>query len=571
MQSARTKQLLILGHRKNRTNDLLRELSARRECDPQLLLRRENLSGERDSSGGRRWKRTRERLKSVTAKVDTGLHRKRFTPSAPREALLPRVVVEPAAPASPEHSFEGARGETESSTSTSDNGDISAFADDGDDLELPPRTRVRSKCARDAREALEVLRSRPLSPRSVEKFRGALELMRAQRALIEAELLRANASNRLDESANGAGIDDEGSESEVDAVEDYDPTEQISEEFGSVFGAVAHESRDLLKREAGGTNMKEVEKHLLEHYPAIRNIFKYYSSMTKPFDENITAAELGSMTLSDWMTFVKDCKLIGPHPRHQLVKSSAELLFIRLNWVTDDRGRKVKNRDLSNSDRTLIMPEFICGILRLAKQCGVRMDNFGLTASRFIKDIVYPRAHSVDVEEFRTRMRFRSARAALDAFQADIRSVFVRYAAAEAKSAIGGGLETMDLKELMQLCRNIDIVTFNDADHHLLSPLAVQHAFALSQLQVVGDDAGEIDADEFIELIARLAENFFDVYFTAIANAESARLHRVSHPGENVLALAPAPRVDDVALAPKLRWFLPRLAAASSSRSVPVH
>ena len=147
----------------------------------------------------------------------------------------------------------------------------------------------------------------------------------------------------------------------------------------------------------------------------------------------------------------------------------------------------------------------------------------------------------------------------------------MRYAAAEAKSAIGGGLETMDLKELMQLCRNIDIVTFNDADHHLLSPLAVQHAFALSQLQVVGDDAGEIDADEFIELIARLAENFFDVYFTAIANAESARLHRVSHPGENVLALAPAPRVDDVALAPKLRWFLPRLAASSSSRSVPVH
>ena len=62
-------------------------------------------------------------------------------------------------------------------------------------------------------------------------------------------------------------------------------------------------------------------------------------------------------------------------------------------------------------------------------------------------------------------------------------------------------------------------------------------------------DAGEIDADEFIELIARLAENFFDVYFTAIANAESARLHRVSHPGENVLALAPAPRAPAVGLA----------------------
>jgi hypothetical protein len=120
----------------------------------------------------------------------------------------------------------------------------------------------------------------------------------------------------------------------------------------------------------------------------------------------------------------------------------------------------------------------------------------------------------------------------------------------------------MDLKELMQLCRNIDIVSFNDADRHLLSPADVQSVFALSQLQVVGDDAGEIDADEFVELIARLAEKVFDFYFTAIAHAESTRLHRVSDLGEGVLALAPAPRVSDVALAHKLRWFLPRLAAS---------
>ena len=424
------------------------------------------------------------------------------------------------------------------------------------DEELPPRTRVRRMCARDAREALVVLRKRPMSPTSVDKFCVALDAIRAQRALIMAELLRRT--------EDVAPVGDEvklevGSDRDDDFISDYDPAEQISEEFKSVFGAVAHESRDLLKREE--TSMKQVQRHLLAHYPAIRNIFKYYSSMTKPFDENITAAELGSMTLSDWMMFVKDCELVGSNPKHQLVKSSAGLLFIRLNWVTDDRGRKVKNQDASNSDRTLIMPEFMCGILRLAQQLGERQENFGLTASRFISNIICKRAHSVDVEEFRARVRYRSAQRVLDEFSADIQSVFVKYAAAEAKSAVGAGLETMDLKELMQMCRHLKIVSIAEGERHLLSPLAVQHAFALSQLQVVGEDAGEIDAGEFVELIARLAENFFDVYFAAIVAAEeSARDDHLPDVAAATRSTAPAPSAR-VHLACKLAWFLPRLRA----------
>lgn len=62
--------------------------------------------------------------------------------------------------------------------------------------------------------------------------------------------------------------------------------------------------------------MKEVEKYLFEYYLVIWNIFKYYLSMMKFFDENIIVVELGSMTLSDWMTFVKDCKFIGLYFRY---------------------------------------------------------------------------------------------------------------------------------------------------------------------------------------------------------------------------------------------------------------
>jgi hypothetical protein len=505
-------------------------------------------------------RRTRmyKRLNFVEPKVDTGLRRRRRNT---RESPPPVVVhIESKPEVSEASSSDESRDVSPTHLCEDEILDETMDANNGDEDEIfgPPRIRIRKRSVREAREALIILRARPLSPKSVEKFRKALESIRAQRTLVDLSLLRAYNNSKLNEHDQLDSLDDDvKSDAEPDRVEDYDPSEQVCEEFVSVWGAVAHESRDLLRGEPMAS-MKEVEHHLLENYPAIRNIFKYYSSLTKPFDENITASELGSMTLADWMQFVKDCKLIGPHPKHQLVKSSAELLFIRLNWVTDEGGRKVKNQDMSNSDRTLIMPEFMCGILRLAKQCGVHMETLGLTASKFIEEIVCARAHSVDVEEFRTRMRFRSARAMLQKYATEISTVFARYAASEASDRVGAGLETLDFKEFMNLCRALEIVSAHDDG--LLAPLAAQHVFALSQLQVVGDDAGEIDADEFFELISRTAESFFDTFFTAIYNAAAPSSPSSTASTPSVLSHALAlvhPR--EIILAHKLAWFLPRL------------
>ena len=549
MQSARTKQLLIIGNRRNRTNDLLRALSARRVVDPGLTG---GASGR--ALGAHSFLRTAQmykRLKSVEPKVDTGLRRRRRVPrdSSPRTVASVEdghFISEPSI-----DDVSVVEASVDVPCTSDDNVDDDSMDDLDDDESAPTRSRIRTRCVRDAREALITLHERPLSPKSVAKFNKALDSIRAQRALVDLSMLR---EYRLLNKRKEERVEENGPEpeAEVDRIEDYDPSDQICGEFVSVWDAVAHESQDLLRREPMAS-MEDVEHHLLEHYPAIRNIFKYYSSLTKPFDENITAAELGSMSLGDWMQFVKDCKLIGSHPKRQLVKSSAELLFIRLNWVTDDRGRKVKNQDVSNSDRTLIMPEFMCGILRLAKQCGERMENLGLMASKFIEEVVCARAHSVDVEEFRTRMRFRSARAVLETYSTEISSVFARYAASQANDRVGAGLETLDFKEFMNLCRALNIVS--TTDEQSLTPIAAQHAFALSQLQVVGEDAGEIDADEFIELISRAAESFFDCFFAVVyqnadRDAESFGASAFVHPR-------------DVALAHKLAWFFPRLAAVA--------
>ena len=563
MRSARTKQLLILGNRRNRTNDLLRALSARCAVDPEISTSSAQSTRVMDtratlSDSTARRTRMYKRLNFVEPKVDTGLRRRRRNT---RESPPPVVVhIESKPEVSEASSSDESRDVSPTHLCEDEILDETMDANNGDEDEIfgPPRIRIRKRSVREAREALIILRARPLSPKSVEKFRKALESIRAQRTLVDLSLLRAYNNSKLNEHDQLDSLDDDvKSDAEPDRVEDYDPSEQVCEEFVSVWGAVAHESRDLLRGEPMAS-MKEVEHHLLENYPAIRNIFKYYSSLTKPFDENITASELGSMTLADWMQFVKDCKLIGPHPKHQLVKSSAELLFIRLNWVTDEGGRKVKNQDMSNSDRTLIMPEFMCGILRLAKQCGVHMETLGLTASKFIEEIVCARAHSVDVEEFRTRMRFRSARAMLQKYATEISTVFARYAASEASDRVGAGLETLDFKEFMNLCRALEIVSAHDDG--LLAPLAAQHVFALSQLQVVGDDAGEIDADEFFELISRTAESFFDTFFTAIYNAAAPSSPSSTASTPSVLSHALAlvhPR--EIILAHKLAWFLPRL------------
>ena len=273
-------------------------------------------------------RRTRmyKRLNFVEPKVDTGLRRRRRNT---RESPSPVVVhIESKPEVSEASSSDESRDVSPTHSCEDESLDETMDANNKDEDEIfgPPRIRIRKRSVREAREALIILRARPLSPKSVEKFRKALESIRAQRTLVDLSLLRAYNNSNLNEHDQLDSLDDDvKSDAEPDRVEDYDPSEQVCEEFVSVWGAVAHESRDLLRGEPMA-NMKEVEHHLLENYPAIRNIFKYYSSLTKPFDENITASELGSMTLADWMQFVKDCKLIGPHPKHQLVKSSAELL-----------------------------------------------------------------------------------------------------------------------------------------------------------------------------------------------------------------------------------------------------
>ena len=47
----------------------------------------------------------------------------------------------------------------------------------------------------------------------------------------------------------------------------------------------------------------------------------------------------------------------------------------------------------------------------------------------------------------------------------------------------------------------------------------MQHAFRLGYFRRRRKTQGEIDADEFVELISRIAEKFFDVYFSAVESA----------------------------------------------------
>ena len=109
----------------------------------------------------------------------------------------------------------------------------------------------------------------------------------------------------------------------------------------------------MIKETQSDLAKKSLERELRNTYISARSIFKYYSLFTKALD----AAELGSMNLNDWFAFLKDCDLIGTSSvddssQKKMLKSSAELMFVRLNWITDASGRKVKNADTqTNSDR----------------------------------------------------------------------------------------------------------------------------------------------------------------------------------------------------------------------------
>jgi len=179
MQGARTKQLLILGNRRNRTNDLLRELSS--------------TASQRSASSASSKKRmasTRERLRRIEPKVDTGLRRRRVN-SLPDDSACTSRAASPV-----EVRLSGPRRDVSPKAKQSSQEtlprqlDVIDDIDETDEEHLPVRIKIRKKCVRDARDALKVLCRRPLSPRSVQKFRAALEMIQAQRTLIEDELLR---------------------------------------------------------------------------------------------------------------------------------------------------------------------------------------------------------------------------------------------------------------------------------------------------------------------------------------------------------------------------------------------
>ena len=70
-------------------------------------------------------------------------------------------------------------------------------------------------------------------------------------------------------------------------------------------------------------------------------------------------------------------------------------MFIRLNWITDAQGKKVRNADQkNNSDRSLIITEFCVGLLRLAKALRSKRDKNEMLSeslAKFMKKRIIPR------------------------------------------------------------------------------------------------------------------------------------------------------------------------------------
>tara|TARA_X000000368_G_scaffold285485_1_gene226694 strand:- start:174 stop:1664 length:1491 start_codon:yes stop_codon:yes gene_type:complete len=427
--------------------------------------------------------------------------------------------------------------------------------DDDDDDERTITSRKRSperrelSATRRAKEAVNMLKSDPVSPReNVEQYYECIEILRERRkraardAYEKAKSKREEQRRRKEERARAMAAlanashdgndcnDEECNEEESAESSDSDEGEEDEEtrkelfekelqhEFKTVWKDIAHESKDMMNKETHKDAIKSLETELKRMYISARLIFKHYALLTKPFDENIGAAELGSMTLNDWLAFLKDCDLIGANSADEnnkkMLKSSAELLFIRLNWITDASGRKVKNADTAtNSDRSLVITEFCVGILRLAKALRSKKykhEMLSETLARFMKERIIPRAKFVDVEPFRSRMRARRVRKVLEKNKTIITRVFEKYAAIGTSTLIGAdGLRTIDLNELVGLVKDM-VTRITPSPPGVVKFVVIQHCFGLSQKEVLGEDAGEIDREEFDELVGRLAEEFYD-------------------------------------------------------------
>ena len=319
---------------------------------------------------------------------------------------------------------------------------------------------LRERRKRAARDAYEKAKSK-----REEQRRRKEERARAMAAL-------ANASHDGNDCNDEECNEEESAESsDSDEGEEDEETRELFEkelqhEFKTVWKDIAHESKDMMNKETHKDAIKSLETELKRMYISARLIFKHYSAFDKTVRRKYRRPELGSMTLNDWLAFLKDCDLIGANSADEnnkkMLKSSAELLFIRLNWITDASGRKVKNADTAtNSDRSLVITEF-CVLYPPAREKlyvqKYKHEMLSETLARFMKERIIPRAKFVDVEPFRSRMRARRVRKVLEKNNTIITPLFEKYAAIGTSTLIGAdGLRTIDLNELVGLVK--DMVT----------------------------------------------------------------------------------------------------------------
>ena len=533
----RARQLRVFAERKNRTNDFLRQLRATKT--PAALSSPLNSTRKKEEESKEK-KCTSKWSSKAKAKVDTRRRRekKRELDESKEKKKKKKSVVENVVVV--DHAVEK---EVEKKIEEEKNATTMSLDDDDDDDEREPLVTRRAK------EAVNMLKSNPVSPReNVERYYECIEILRERRkraardAYEKAKSKREEQRRRKEERARAMAAlanashdgndcnDEECNEEESAESSDSDEGEEDEEtrkelfekelqhEFKTVWKDIAHESKDMMNKETHKDAIKSLETELKRMYISARLIFKHYALLTKPFDENIGAAELGSMTLNDWLAFLKDCDLIGANSADEnnkkMLKSSAELLFIRLNWITDASGRKVKNADTAtNSDRSLVITEFCVGILRLAKALRSKKykhEMLSETLARFMKERIIPRAKFVDVEPFRSRMRARRVRKVLEKNKTIITRVFEKYAAIGTSTLIGAdGLRTIDLNELVGLVKDM-VTRITPSPPGVVKFVVIQHCFGLSQKEVLGEDAGEIDREEFDELVGRLAEEFYD-------------------------------------------------------------
>ena len=538
----RARQLRVFAERKNRTNDFLRELRAtKRKNDEKMVQRRDHRHYHPYEM---KWRA------QAKAKVDTRREKKSVAKTKKKKIKKKKKK-------SVVFTTETTTTKTTTTTTRIQEEEEEKKKREEKEEEKMLRKKQRGEergepmATRRAKEAVNMLKSDPVSPReNVERYYECIEVLRERRkraardAFEKAKSKREERRKRKEEEraakiaaaalvADGEDGEDacDGDESaessDSDEGEEDEETRKIlfqkelSYEFKTVWKDIAHESKDMMNKETHRDAIKSLELELRRTYVSARLIFKHYALWTKPFDENIGAAEFGSMTLNDWFAFLKDCDLIGANSvdenNKKMLKSSAELLFIRLNWITDASGRKVKNADTTtNSDRSLVITEFCVGILRLAKALRPKKyknEMLSETLARFMKERIIPRAKFVDVEPFRSRMRARRVLKVLEKNKSLITHVFEKYAAIGTSTSIGAaGLRTIDLNELVGLVKDMvaRVVPSQNSGGVHVKFLVVQRCFGLSQKEVLGEDAGEIDREEFDELVGRLAEEFYD-------------------------------------------------------------